>query len=231
MPNTSFSEQAISLMQLGAPASYLLLLLSLSALTLIIVKAWEFREQGMGKRDYTERVLRRFHRGDRAGALDALAEQRGPYAATLVAAISAASSPNLSEAQAQEFARVTANEKIEEAKSLLRPLEVIGQLAPLTGLLGTVLGMITAFQALQLAGEHVSPSQLSGGIWEALLTTAAGISIAIPSIIAVNFFERIVERLQVDLEGALTRIFTPPVSIANPADATSAALKQRVQGA
>lgn len=227
MQNASFAEQILALLQLGAPASYLLLMLSLAALTLIIVKAWEFREQGLGNKGYTATVLNLFHKGDVASAKAVLATHRGPYAESLAIAIAAASAPQLTREQAQEYARVAANEKLEDAKSLLRPLEVIGQLAPLTGLLGTVLGMIAAFQALQAAGSSVSPAQLSGGIWEALLTTAGGILIAIPSIAAVNYFERVVERLQVDLEGALTRLFTPPVAL--PGGDASEALLARAK--
>ena len=62
-------------------------------------------------------------------------------------------------------------------RSHLRVMEVIANLAPLIALLGTVLGMIEAFQAMELAGKQVDPSVLSGSIWEALLTTAVGLII------------------------------------------------------
>lgn len=227
MQNASFAEQAVALLQLGAPASYLLLLLSVAAVTLIIVKAWEFREQGLARTDYGARALALFHRGDSAGAQALLAAEKGPFAETLAVAMAAAGNHQLTDAQAQEYARMTANEKLEECRTLLRPLEVIGQLAPLTGLLGTVLGMIAAFQALQTGGASVSAAELSGGIWEALLTTAGGIVIALPAITAVNYFERVVERLQTQMESHLTRIFTPPVV----ASADSAALLARVKSA
>lgn len=217
----SLFSQALSLLQLGAPASYLLLLLSLLALTLIIVKTWEFWDLGITDRSYVGRALMLFHRGQPDDALSLLREQRGPLAQTLAVAVVAAGKAELSSQQAQEYARVYATERLEEARSLLRPLEVIGQLAPLTGLLGTVLGMISAFQALQLAGERVSPTQLSGGIWEALLTTAAGLVVAIPCIAALNTFERLVERLHTDLESALTRLFTPPVHLPGATDPTA----------
>ena len=58
-----------------------------------------------------------------------------------------------------------------ETKTGLRPLELIATIAPLLGLLGTVMGMISAFQQLQQAGNHADPGTLAGGIWEALLTT------------------------------------------------------------
>lgn len=211
--NQPLSDQALSLLQLGAPASYLLLLLSLLALTLIIVKAWEFWDLDIRDRSYVGRALMLFHRGQPEDALTILQEHRGPMAQSLTAAVVAYGDTALTREEAQEFARVYASERLEEARSLLRPIEVIGQLAPLTGLLGTVLGMISAFQALQIAGEKVSPAQLSGGIWEALLTTAAGLVIAIPCIVALHAYERVVERLQTDLEGALTRVFTPPVKL------------------
>ncbi|ROH93186.1 MotA/TolQ/ExbB proton channel family protein [Stagnimonas aquatica] len=217
----SLFGQAVSLLQLGAPASYLLLLLSLLALTLIIVKTWEFWDLGITDRSYVSRALMLFHRGQPDEALSLLQAQRGPLAQTLAAAVVAGSQPELSPEQAQEYARVYASERLEEARGLLRPLEVIGQLAPLTGLLGTVLGMISAFQALQLAGERVSPAQLSGGIWEALLTTAAGLVVAIPCIAALNAFERLIERLHTDLESALTRLFTPPVHLPGVSEPTA----------
>lgn len=204
----SFSN-AIELLQLGAPASYLLLIMSLISLTLIIVKTWEIFEARLRNKVIIEQALADFHAGNRESAIMALRTETGMLASVTASAMTAASNPNLSVSQAQEWVRVTASTQIEDARSLLRPLEIISQLAPLTGLLGTVLGMITAFQALQLAGERVSPAQLSGGIWEALMTTAAGLVVAIPCVAAVGFFERWVERLQVQLESILTRVFTP----------------------
>ncbi len=84
------------------------------------------------------------------------------------------------------------------------------------GLLGTVLGMINAFQALQNAGNRVDPSILSGGIWVALLTTAAGLIIAIPAAAAHNWMEGVVYRVQRAMEDAATRVFT--VQIVRAAD-------------
>lgn len=86
----------------------------------------------------------------------------------------------------------------------MKVLEVIATVAPLVGLPGTVVGMVEAFQAMELAGSNVNPAVLSGGIWKALLTTAAGLIVAIPAFIAHSWFERKTERaagmLQDDLE-------------------------------
>lgn len=71
----------------------------------------------------------------------------------------------------------------------LRGLATIGNITPLIGLLGTVVGMIKAFAKIQELGGRVNASVLAGGIWEALLTTAAGLTVAIPTLVAYHYFE------------------------------------------
>ena len=68
--------------------------------------------------------------------------------------------------------------------------------------------MIAAFQALQEAGGHTDPATLAGGIWEALLTTAAGMAVAIPAAAALTWFDSIADRVQAEMEDDATRIFT-----------------------
>jgi len=71
----------------------------------------------------------------------------------------------------------------------LRGLEVIGNITPLMGLLGTVFGMVKAFMKVAELSEKVNPGVLAGGIWEALLTTAAGLIVSIPALLAYHYFE------------------------------------------
>ncbi|MCE8471205.1 MotA/TolQ/ExbB proton channel family protein, partial [Rhodovulum sulfidophilum] len=85
--------------------------------------------------------------------------------------------------------------------------ELIAVIAPLLGLLGTVLGMIDAFQALQSAGAAADPADLAGGIWEALLTTAAGMAVAIPAAVALSWFESVADSARADMEDLATRLF------------------------
>ena len=68
--------------------------------------------------------------------------------------------------------------------------------------------MIQAFQQLELAGKNIDPAMLSGGIWEALLTTAVGLSIAIPVVIFHSWFKGLIERLRFNIESSITQIFT-----------------------
>lgn len=86
------------------------------------------------------------------------------------------------------------NRAMESLERHLRGLSVIAQGAPLLGLLGTVTGMIKAFMQIEDVGGHVNVSSLAGGIWEALLTTAFGLSVAIPALFAYHFFETKVDR-------------------------------------
>ena len=79
---------------------------------------------------------------------------------------------------------------------------------PLMGLLGTVFGLIQAFQEIQAAGTRVEPSTLAGGIWQALLTTAAGLSAAIPVAIAYTWLQRVVDVEAQRMEDAATQVFT-----------------------
>ena len=91
----------------------------------------------------------------------------------------------------------------------LRPLSAVAQLAPLLGLLGTVYGMITAFQAAAAAGVGKG-EQLASGIYEALLTTAAGLTVAIPALLAHQILsgriERLLDVLEQDLEGVIDEV-------------------------
>ena len=98
--------------------------------------------------------------------------------------------------------------KLNGLRAQLPALEVIGTLTPLLGLLGTVLGMIAAFRAMEVAGSQVDPSVLSGGIWQALLTTAMGLAIAIPVMAAYNWMDRKTQRVSDQINDAVTQVFT-----------------------
>ena len=86
------------------------------------------------------------------------------------------------------------NRAVEQLDKHLRGLSVIAQSTPLLGLLGTVIGMIKAFMRIEEVGGAVDVSTLAGGIWEALLTTAFGLIVAIPALFAYHFFETKVDR-------------------------------------
>lgn len=99
----------------------------------------------------------------------------------------------------------TAAQVVHELERFLAPLGTIAAIAPLLGLLGTVIGMIKVFSALVLQGTG-TPGVLAGGISEALITTAAGLTVAIPAMVVNRYFERRVESLVVSMEEQAGRL-------------------------
>lgn len=92
-----------------------------------------------------------------------------------------------------------ANQVIHDMERYLGILGTIAAVAPLLGLLGTVIGMISVFTAIMVQGTG-NPGALAGGISEALITTAAGLCIAIPAMMAHRFYQRRVDTLVVTME-------------------------------
>ncbi len=78
--------------------------------------------------------------------------------------------------------------------------------------------MISAFQALQEAGSRADPAMLAGGIWEALLTTAAGMAVAIPASAALTWFESVIDAIRQDLEDLAARIFIAAPAPSEPVE-------------
>ena len=200
--------QAFEWIRLGGPTMLLLVALSVATVTIVLVKLWEFTDQRIGDRRFVARALDSWQRGHTEQALTVLGTSPSPLADVMREAITVRADATRSEAQMREYIEAYAAEKLESLRGLLRPLEVISQLAPLLGLLGTVLGMIQAFRQLQAAGDRVSPSILSGGLWEALLTTAGGLAVAIVALVAFSYLDRQIERLQQRMESALTALLT-----------------------
>lgn len=94
---------------------------------------------------------------------------------------------------------------VHELERFLNSLGTIASIAPLLGLLGTVFGMIKVFSAITASGVG-DPKILAGGISEALITTAAGLSVAIPALIFYRYFERRVDELVLKMENEALRL-------------------------
>ncbi|MCP4116256.1 MAG: MotA/TolQ/ExbB proton channel family protein [Desulfobacteraceae bacterium] len=77
--------------------------------------------------------------------------------------------------------------EVRSLSAYLQTLATIGNIAPLLGLLGTVVGMIKAFMVIQQMGGKVNAAVLAGGIWEAMLTTALGLAVALPCMVAHSY--------------------------------------------
>lgn len=189
----------------GGPVIWAIALLSVITLAIILWKAWRLAHAGAWRKGRARDAVAAFERGDHAAVEAILARRGGPRCTVVRAAI--AGRADKPDALAREDTLRVARNELAEAATGLRALELIATIAPLLGLLGTVLGMIAAFQALQESGARADPSQLAGGIWEALLTTAAGMAVAIPASAALTWFEAVIDRMRRDIEDAVTRIF------------------------
>lgn len=98
-----------------------------------------------------------------------------------------------------------ATQVVHELERYLAPLGTIASITPLLGLLGTVIGMIKVFSAIMLQGTG-NPGALAGGISEALITTAAGLTVAIPAMVLHRYFERRVDSLVIEMEEQAVRL-------------------------
>lgn len=201
-------QEALHFLEQGGPAIWAITALSVITGGLILWKIWRLILMGAWMGRKTDYAVTLWTSGDRQGARNVLANRRSMRARVAAVAMRVADEVRLSsDEQREEIARV-ARRTLAEGRVGLRALELIATIAPLLGLLGTVLGMIAAFQTLQDAGSRADPSDLAGGIWEALLTTAAGMAVAIPASITLSWFESVVQRAQEDMEDAATRILT-----------------------
>lgn len=204
-------DRALELVSLGGPVVAILIAMSVAALTIILAKLWQFRAISLGD-SRPARTALKLHREGRTREATALAARsRNPAADTLARALRG-QRLGLSERTIREEVVRHASELLETLRFGFRPLEVIGALAPLLGLFGTVLGMIEAFRRLEEAGSRVEPSILSGGIWEALLTTAVGLAVAIPVVAVLNWLEWRVDRLAHEMDSIVTQVFTVDLS-------------------
>ena len=96
-------------------------------------------------------------------------------------------------------------EEVRGLSRYLQALATIGNITPLLGLLGTVIGMIKAFMVIQEMGGKVNASVLAGGIWEAMMTTALGLSVALPTMVAHSYLLSRVDKYEAWLQdGAVT---------------------------
>lgn len=191
--------QLLTLFADGGWMMYPLVLCSLIALGVIIAKGWTLHQAHYG----TGRVLAAVEEAALSGNLDEAlriaTETPGPAAAILVVGLRRIGRKRVAEGEVDKAIATTGAIELGFLERGLVILATIANVAPLMGFLGTVAGMILAFGAIEQAGD-VDPSLVAGGIKVALLTTAAGLVIAIPVNIAYNFFVTRVDKLIVDME-------------------------------
>ena len=183
----------------GGIFMYPLVLCSLLAFGVIIAKAYTLWAAHRKSRSLLERVteLGKARRYDEA--LELAVETPGPVAAILVSGLRRIHDSRASEKEIEKAIKTTGTIELGFLERGLVVLATVANVAPLLGFLGTVAGMISAFGAIAEAGQ-VEASLVAGGIKVALITTAAGLVIAIPVNIGYNFFVTRIDKLIQDME-------------------------------
>lgn len=184
---------------------YALVLCSLVAVGVIIAKAWALT---IAHKD-TNRILADVQELTRAGEIDQAiqrcTETPGPTAAILLVGLRRLRAGEYREGDLTKAIDTTGTIELGFLERGLVILATVANVAPLMGFLGTVAGMIMAFASIETAGD-VDPTLVAGGIKVALLTTATGLLIAIPTNIGYNFFVTRIDKLIVDMEQGTQQI-------------------------
>ena len=183
-----------------------LLALSVLATAIILLKLFQFYRSGLRRLGFVEQAISALRHGDNERVLRDLQSQPSPVARVLESAIHCGADPAMKINDIEAEVSRVGSAQIRNLESWLRGLSSIAHLSPLLGLLGTVTGMITAFMRLEEAGSRVDPSILSGGIWEALLTTAFGLTVAIPAMAAFYYLEGEVDQVRAAMKDASIRV-------------------------
>lgn len=144
-------------------------------------------------------------RGETENALTIAEKSNSPVAAVLAEAIK---NKDKGISAIEESVSLKGSYELKGLTKNLHILELIGRIAPLLGLLGTVLGMVNAFKTVSSVKGAVDPAILAGGIWEALLTTVAGLVVAIPALVLHHFFEDRVKTIAFQMKHCAAEIIS-----------------------
>ncbi len=182
---------------------WFILLISAVAIVVFIERFLHFHRAQINSLEFLNGVRTVLKRENVVEALSICEATPGPVARLVKTAI-----------LSREYGRERVRESLEEAglaevprlEEKLNLLATIAQLAPLIGLLGTVLGFIQMFIKMQNAGLNANVSQLSSGIWQALICGAAGLAVAIPTHAGYNYLVSRVNSIVLDMERAATEI-------------------------
>lgn len=190
--------------QRGGPIMWPILGCSFFAIIIIVERVIYLKKAHINAKEFSAEISRLIKRNRVMDAIEHCEKTGGPVAHVVKEGILKHDRPR------SEIRESIEDAAIHEVPLLERNLPVLATIAhitPLLGLLGTVTGMIQAFQVIQEKSSAVSPvnpGDLAGGIWEALLTTVAGLCVAIPTYVAYNYLTSRVDGFVLDMEKSAT---------------------------
>jgi len=190
----------------GAPVVAVLVFLSFVALTVTLFKVFQFQRLGVGSYRTAERAMGLWASGDRMSALQTAAGGRSQICQVLALAMDTLTRDPTARMQARQRASTAAIGMLTHNARQLRIIETIVQAAPMLGLLGTVIGMIEAFQQISASNGAADPASLAGGIWIALITTALGLGVAIPFYFVSVWLDSRLDQERATFESAISSL-------------------------
>lgn len=179
-----------------------IILASIVTAAIFLERLWTLQTKRVLPSDLTEKVWRWVEQRQIQDKHIAALQQNSPLGKILAAGLA---NRNRDRAVIREAIEDTGRHVVHELDRFIGTLGTIASLSPLMGLLGTVLGMIRTFNAITTAGIG-NPASLAGGIAEALITTAAGLTVAIPALLAYKYLRGRVQLLVVQMEKEATRL-------------------------
>lgn len=188
----------LTIMHQGGPLMWLILLNGVVAAGIFLERFFHYHRAHINAADFSNGVRNALQRGNIAESTTLCDDTPGPVAQVVKAGILNRERPREEIREAMEEA---ARVEIARLERRLVVLATIAQITPLLGFLGTVLGMIELFRVIQLQ-QLPSPGQLAGGVWQALLTTAGGLVVAVPAYVGYNYLVSRVQHLVLDMEKA-----------------------------
>lgn len=200
-------NESISIISMGGPVVILLLAMSVCGFAIVLYKLLEFRRFSHSRIANIEQKIISWQSSRSVSVFDS-AGKRNDKVEAIIKQVAGWLDSGADSKLIREELQCQGRKLLSEVNGLLRPLEQIVLLAPLLGLLGTVLGIIDVFQNIALSDVGGQTSSLAGGIWEALLTTAVGMAVAIPFSLMHSFLENQVNTISTRIEGLFTRLFT-----------------------
>jgi len=187
----------------GGPVMIPLLLCSLLAATYAIERTFGLRSRALGLDGFENELVAALRAGGTSRGVELCAQRSTPAARVVKSALVRWTSPFVEREKAVEDAGLR---EVRALGANLKPLMYVAMLAPLLGFLGTVYGMIVAFTTVALHQGLGRPEMLAAGISQALITTAAGLTIAVPSQVAYYWLRARVDRFARRVEELYARV-------------------------
>jgi biopolymer transport protein ExbB len=184
------------IIQLGGPVMWPIILCSIMGAAIVLERLWTLQQKRVLPHELTEQVWRWVQNNQVTDKLIAALEQNSPLGRVLaVGLVNRHRTRDIMKERLEDAGRHV----VHELERFLNTLGTIASISPLLGLLGTVTGIIRAFNAISLEGTG-DPRVLSAGIGEALIATAAGLCVAIPSLFAYRILRGKVNRIVIQME-------------------------------